>query len=80
MSDDNPRCPKCLHRLSWCICDSKPPALPPVRSEPLLAWIVSRLTTADGTPMSVGRDTSAEIVERIQRHANAGHQILREAK
>ena len=50
--------------------DMEQAALPPVRSEPLLAWIVSRLTTAEGRPMGVGRDTSAEIVERIQRHAN----------
>jgi hypothetical protein len=46
-------------------------ALPPVRSEPLLAWIRSVLTTMDGKPMSIGTDTATEIVRRIDSHANA---------
>ena len=45
-------------------------AIYPGRSEPLLEWIVSQLTTQSGVPMPVGYDTSAGIVERIRRHSN----------
>ncbi len=41
-----------------------------VRSEPLLAWIRSVLTTMDGEPMSIGTDTATEIVRRIDSRAN----------
>lgn len=59
--------PEGIHRAG---CPEEAAALPHVRSEPLLEWIVSQLTTGTGVPMPVGFDTSAGIVERIRRHSN----------
>lgn len=62
MSDDNPRCPKCEHRVAWCICATPPPvaveAIDPAATRALpdrLREVLMWLGTVDLSDRQQGR-------------------------
>ena len=55
---DNPRCPGCGHRLSWCVCKATKPTMSDHKSQ-----------SNDHTELSIDRATLEEIAYRLKHAA-----------